>query len=335
MWLKSFDASIPAVNGLTSIAGIRVGHATDLEGITGCTMILCEGGASGGVDIRGGASGTAEIGVLDPMHITPSIHGVMLAGGSAFGLEASSGARRFLEQHGIGFEMQSARVPIVPSAILYDLGIGDAQARPTREMGEAAAAAAYLSKPFTAIAEGNVGAGTGATVGKINGMQCAMKGGVGSAVWELSGRFKGVQVAALVAVNAFGDVIDEKREILAGARKSATSREFENTERKLLDGGRTRFAGGNTTLAVVATNAKLTKVEATKMAQLAQAGMIRAISPVHTTRDGDTIFTIATGAKPAIDINALGIAAAEVLAEAIRRAVKQARGLGGVPALNA
>ncbi len=321
------------MNGLTAIAGIRVGHATDREGITGCTMILCDGGAVGGVDIRGGASGTAEIGVLDPMHITPTIHGVMLAGGSAFGLEASSGARRFLEQHGIGFEMKSARVPIVPSAILYDLGIGDAQARPTREMGEAAAGAAYFSKPFAAVAEGNVGAGTGATVGKVNGMECAMKGGIGSAVWELSGRYKGVQLAALVAVNAFGDVIDDQRAIVAGARKTAKSREFEDTARKLLDGGRPRFAGGNTTLAVVATNARLTKVEATKMAQMAQAGVMRAISPVHTTRDGDSLFTLATGTMGVVDVNALGIAAAEVLAEAVRRAVRQAKGLGGVPGL--
>ena len=297
-------------------------------------MILCEGGASGGVDIRGGASGTAEIGVLDPMHITPLIHGLVLAGGSAFGLEASSGARRFLEQHGIGFDMGSARVPIIPSAILYDLGIGNAQARPTLEMGAAAAAAAYLSKPFTPLAEGNVGAGTGATIGKVNGMACAMKGGLGTAVWDLSGKFKGVQVAALAAVNAFGDVIGERREILAGARKTSGSREFENTARKLLDGGKPRFEGGNTTLAVVATNARLSKVEATKLAQLAQAGVIRSISPVHTTRDGDTIFAISTGALPPIDINALGIAAAEVLAQAIYRAIKQARTLGGVPALN-
>ena len=322
------------MNGLTAIVGIRVGHATDLEGITGCTVILCEAGATAGVDIRGGASGTAEIGVLDPMHITPSIHALVLSGGSAFGLEASCGVRRFLEQHEIGFQMPSARVPIVPSAILYDLGIGSPQARPSREMGEAAAAAAFASKPFAPIAEGNVGAGTGATVGKINGMSCAMKGGLGTAVWELSGKFKGIQVAALAAVNAFGDVLDEQGRILAGARRSAQSRQFENTVRKMLDGAEAKFEGGNTTLAVVATNAKLTKVEATKLAQLAQAGVIRAISPVHTTRDGDTIFTLSTGAMPPIDINALGIAAAEVLAAAIRRAVRQAKTIGGIPAIS-
>jgi L-aminopeptidase/D-esterase-like protein len=321
------------VNGLTAINGIRVGHATDLEGITGCTVVLCEAGATGGVDIRGGASGTAEIGVLDPMHITPVIHALVLSGGSAFGLEASSGVRRFLEQHDVGFEMRSARVPIVPSAILYDLGIGNAHARPSREMGEAAAAAAFSSKPFAPIPEGNVGAGTGATVGKINGMDCAMKAGIGTAVWNLTGRFAGIQVAALAAVNAFGDVLDEKGNVLAGARKTAQSREFVNTARKMLDGAVPNFDGGNTTLAIVATNAKLTKVEATKLAQLAQAGVIRAINPVHTTRDGDTIFTMSTGAMPAIDINALGIAAAEVLAEAIRRAVRRAKSLAGVPGL--
>lgn len=322
------------MNGLTAIAGIRVGHATDLEGITGCTVILCEAGASAGVDIRGGASGTAEIGVLDPLHITPAIHALVLAGGSAFGLEASCGVRRLLEQHEIGFQMPSARVPIVPSAILYDLAIGSPHVRPSREMGEAAAAAAFASKPFSRIAEGNVGAGTGATVGKINGMSCAMKGGIGTAVWELSGKFKGIQVAALAAVNAFGDVLDEKGGILAGARRSARSRQFENTVRKMLNGAEPIFEGGNTTLAVVATNAKLTKVEATKLAQLAQAGVIRAISPVHTTRDGDTIFALSTGAVPPIDINALGAAAAEVLAAAIRRAVRQAKTIGGIPAIS-
>lgn len=321
------------MNGLTAIAGIRVGHATDLEGITGCTVILCEAGASAGVDIRGGASGTAEIGVLDPLHITPAIHAVVLAGGSAFGLEASCGVRRLLEQYEIGFQTPSARVPIVPSAILYDLAIGSPHVRPSREMGEAAAAAAYASKPFAPIAEGNVGAGTGATVGKINGMSCAMKGGIGTAVWELSGKFKGIQVAALAAVNAFGDVLDERGEILAGARRSARSRQFENSVRKMLDGAEPKFEGGNTTLAVVATNAKLSKVEATKLAQLAQAGVIRAISPVHTTRDGDTIFALSTGTLPPIDINALGAAAAEVLAAAIRRAVRQAKTIGGIPAI--
>ncbi len=321
------------MNGLTAIDGIRVGHASDLEGITGCTVILCEGGATAGVDIRGGASGTSEIGVLDPLHITPSIHGLVLSGGSAFGLEASSGVRRFLEEHEIGFEMRSARVPIVPSAILYDLGIGDAHARPSREMGEAAAAAAFASKPHARIEEGNVGAGTGATVGKINGMNCAMKGGLGSAVWNLSGKFAAIQVAAMAAVNAFGDVLDDRGQLLAGARTTPDGKEFANTARLMLDGAEPSFEGGNTTLAVVATNARLTKVEATKLAQLAQAGVIRAISPVHTTRDGDTIFSLSTGARPSVDINALGIAAAEVLAEAIRRAVRKAKSLGGVPGL--
>lgn len=321
------------MNGLTAIRGIRVGHATDLEGITGCTVVLCEAGASAGVDIRGGASGTSEIGVLDPMHITPVIHGLVLSGGSAFGLEASCGVRRFLEQHDIGFEMRSARVPIVPSAILYDLAIGSAHARPTREMGEAAAAEAFASKPFAKVAEGNVGAGTGATVGKINGMQCAMKGGLGTAVWNLSGKLDGVQVAAMAAVNAFGDVLDGRGRVLAGARQSASSRDFAVTTKLMLDGAEAPFEGGNTTLVVVATNAKLTKVEATKLAQLAQAGVIRAIAPVHTTRDGDTLFTLSTGERAGVDLNALGVAAAEVVAEAIRRGVKKAGTLGGVVGL--
>lgn len=321
------------MNGLTAIDGIRVGHATDLEGITGCTVVLCEKGVTGGVDIRGGASGTAEIGVLDPMHITPLVHGFVLSGGSAFGLEASAGARRVFEQHEVGFEMPSARVPIIPAAILYDLGIGSAHARPSREMGEAAAAAAFASKPHAPIEEGNVGAGTGATVGKIRGMASAMKGGLGTAVWRLSGRYEGVIVAAMAAVNAFGDVLAADGSVLAGARKSPTSREYVNTARQMLDGATPPFDGGNTSLAIIATNAKLTKVEATKLAQLSQAGVIRAICPVHTTRDGDTVFACSTNAVPAIDINALGVAAAEVVAEAIRRAVRQAKTLGGVPGL--
>lgn len=331
--LSDFDANIPLVNGLSAIEGIRLGNATDLEGMTGCTVVVCEAGATAGVDIRGGASGTAEIGVLDPLHITPVIHGLVLSGGSAFGLEASSGVRRYLEQHGIGFEMRSARVPIVPSAILYDLGLGDAHARPGREMGEAAAAAAFEAKPGSRLEDGNVGAGTGATVGKMLGMNRAMKGGLGSAVWQLSGRFAGIQVAALIAVNAFGDVLDEQGRILAGSRTSDNGRDFANTARLMLDGAEPRFEGGNTTLAVVATNARLTKVECTKLAQLAQAGIIRSIRPVHTTRDGDTVFAMATGQLPPVDLNALGVAAAEVVAEAARRAVRAAKTLGGVPGL--
>jgi L-aminopeptidase/D-esterase-like protein len=321
------------VNGLTAIEGIRVGHATDLKGLTGCTVVICEKGAVAGVDVRGGASGSSELGVLDPMHLTPAVHGVLLAGGSAFGLEAAAGVRRFLAQHDIGFETRGGKVPLVPAGILYDLGIGDAQARPTREMGEAAAKAAFAAPVGAVVEDGNVGAGTGATVGKLLGMEHAMKGGLGSAVWTLSGRFQGIQVAALAAVNAFGDVLNEQGKILAGTRRTPTGRAFADTAKLLLDGAEARFNGGNTTLAVVATNARLTKLEATKLAQLAQAGLIRTIRPVHTTVDGDMVFALSTGQRPPVDINALGVAAAAVLAEAVRRGVKAARSAGGVPGL--
>jgi L-aminopeptidase/D-esterase-like protein len=318
------------VKGLTSIEGIRVGHATDLDGITGCTVVLCEGGAVGGVDVRGSASGTQEIGVLDPMHVTSKVHAVVLSGGSAFGLEAACGVRRYLEGRGVGFEVRGSRVPIVPSAILFDLAIGKAGVRPTRESGEAAAAAASTE----AVEEGCVGAGTGATIGKIEGLSCAMKGGIGSSEVELGGRWKGIRVAALVAVNAFGDVLDPRGggRILAGARKGLYSKEFRDTNAQLKSPQPVAPVAGNTTLAVVATNAKLTKVEATKLAQLAHLGMARSITPLHTTIDGDCVFSLSVGERSA-DINALGVAAAEALADAIVRAIQAARGLGGVPAL--
>src|SRR5579864_7295325 len=205
------------MKGLTDVPGILVGHASDYDGLTGCTAVLCEGGAVAGGDIRGSASGVEEWGVLSPMHVTDRIHAVVFSGGSAFGLEATSGVRRFLEHKGIGFKTGAGPVPLVVGAILYDLGIGKKGVRPTREMGEAAAAAAT----DRAVAEGAVGAGTGATVGKILGMKQAMKSGVGSWTVELGGAYKGVMVAALAVVNAVGDVRDPaNRKIVAGARKT-------------------------------------------------------------------------------------------------------------------
>src|SRR6185437_4546739 len=211
------------MKGLTDIPGILVGHASDYDGLTGCTAVLCESGAVAGGDIRGSATGTEEWDLLHPHHLTQRIHGVLFAGGSAFGLEAASGVRRFLERKGIGYETGAAKVPLVPAAILYDLGIGKATARPTREMGESAAAAASDA----AVMEGAVGAGTGATVGKLLGMPQAMKSGIGSWTVELGGQYQGVRVAALAAVNAVGDVRDPaNRAIVAGARVSANSKEF-------------------------------------------------------------------------------------------------------------
>jgi L-aminopeptidase/D-esterase-like protein len=318
------------MKGLTDIPGIRVGHASDYEGLTGCTVILCDGGAVAGCDIRGSATGTEELDVLSPGHLTDRIHAVALAGGSAFGLEAASGVRRFLEQQGIGFPTRAARVPLVPAAILYDLAIGKAGARPTREMGEAAAAAA-TSEP---VVEGAVGAGTGATVGKLFGMAQAMKAGVGSYSLELEGPFSGVRVAALVAVNAFGDVRDpDSGRLIAGARRAPDSRELADTAKAMRRGTKPPpLAGQNTTLAVVATNARLTKVQATKLAQLAGTGMARALSPAWTTLDGDLVIALSLGNAQA-DLDALGVAAAEAVGQAIVRAARKAPTLGGVPGL--
>jgi L-aminopeptidase/D-esterase-like protein len=316
--------------GLTDIDGIRVGHVSDFEALTGCTAILCERGAAAGASIQGGASGTEEFETMSPWHITPVVHGVLLAGGSAFGLEAASGVRRFLEQKGVGFATGFANVPIVPGAILYDLGIGKASVRPTREMGEAAAAAA-TGDP---VAEGCVGAGTGATVGKLSGMKQAMKSGIGTFTVEAGAAWPGVRVSALVAVNAFGDVRDaETGKLIAGARVAPGSMELAGTLRLM----RERPASGglrreNTTLAVVATNARLNKVQATRVAFLAHHGFVRAIEPVHTSMDGDLCIALSAGKEEA-PVDVLGIAAAEAVARAIARAVRLAKTMGGVPGL--
>ena len=315
------------MKGLTDIAGIRVGHASNYDALTGCTVVLCEGGAVGGVDIRGSATGTEEIETLRPGHVAEQVHGIVLAGGSAFGLETASGVRRYLEQHGIGFRAGPAVVPIVPCAILFDLGIGKAGVRPTREMGESAAAAATAD----AVKEGAVGAGTGATVGKIFGMRQAMKAGIGSGLVELKG---GVLVAALVVVNSFSDVRDPSTgKLIAGARRAPDSMELADTETQIKAGAlRGGFEHRNTTLAVVATNARLSKVGAAKLAQLGSLGMARTIFPVNTMFDGDVVFALSAGDAQA-DVNTLGVAAAEAVAQAVVRAVKSAPSMGGIPGL--
>jgi L-aminopeptidase/D-esterase-like protein len=314
------------MSGLTDIPGIRVGHVSDFDAITGCTAILCEKGAVGGVDIRGSASGTQETPTISPSHADPVAHGILLAGGSAFGLEAASGVRRYLEKAGAGVVTPAGRVPIVPAAIIYDLGIGKAHVRPDLAMGEAAAAAA-TTEP---VKEGSVGAGTGATVGKALGMRQAMKSGLGSFTVSLPG---GVLVSSLVVVNAFGDVRDPATgKIVAGARKAPDSREFANAEEVIKQRPPAPLVRANTTLAVVATNARLDKVEATKLAEFASLGMARAIYPVNTMLDGDTTFALSIGTLRA-DINTLGIAAAEAVVQAILRAVRMAKSLGGLPSL--
>ncbi|HUB34674.1 MAG TPA: P1 family peptidase [Bryobacteraceae bacterium] len=311
---------------LTDIPGILVGHVSDFDALTGCTAILCEQGAVGGVDIRGSASGTAETPTLSPLHVDPVAHGICLAGGSAFGLEAGCGVRRYLEKRGAGVVTPGGRVPIVPSAIIYDLGLGKSHVRPGLAMGEAAAAAATGG----AVAEGCIGAGTGATVGKALGMSHAMKSGLGSYTVTLPG---GVLVAGLVVVNALGDIRDPSTgKIVAGARRSASSREFANAEEVIKQRPPAPLVHANTTLAVVATNARLDKVEATKLAQFASLGVARAIYPVNTMLDGDTTFALSLGDRRA-DINTLGIAAAEAVVQSILRAVRLAKSLGGLPGL--
>jgi L-aminopeptidase/D-esterase-like protein len=314
------------MKGLTDIPGIRVGHVSDFDGVTGCTAILCEQGAVGGVDIRGGASGTQEIDTLSPGHVTDQVHGILLAGGSAFGLEAAAGVRRYLANRKVGYAFGGQHVPIVPGAILFDLGVGKPNVHPNVAMGEAAAAAATTD----AVREGSIGAGTGATIGKLFGMPRAMKGGIGSYTVTLPG---GILVSALVAVNALGDVVDPAtKKIVGGLRKSADSREFAGTEAEMMGGAVIGAAPRNTTLAVVASNAALTKVQATKLAQFASLGMARTIYPVNTMADGDIVFALSLGTQKA-DINTLGSAAAEALAQAILRAVRLATSLAGVPGL--
>jgi len=315
-----------AMKGLTDVPGVLVGHVTDHDAITGCTVVLCGSDAVGGVDVRGSATGSVELEALNPGHVAPHVHAIVLAGGSAFGLEASAGVRRALEKRGVGYNTGVAVVPIVPGAILFDLGIGKAGVRPDVSMGEKAVAAAS-SDP---VAEGNVGAGTGATVGKIFGMKQAMKSGVGSASLTLG---SGVMVAAMVVVNALGDVIDpETGKVVAGARTSPDSREFVNSAAAMRHGAAGPAFRGNTTLAVVATNARLDRVQINKVAALASLGVARTISPVNTMADGDMTFAIALGREEA-SVDAVGVAAAEALAMAVLRAVRAAKTLGGIPGL--
>ncbi len=314
--------------GLTSVRGIRVGHATLAERPTGCTVVLVEAGAVGGVDVRGGAPGTRETDVLDPVNSVGVVHAVVLSGGSAFGLDVSSGVVRYLEERGIGFETSVARVPIVVQATLFDLATGGAPSvRPGAECGYEAAATAGAGP----VVEGSIGAGAGATVGKLRGMGRAMRGGVGTAAVTLA---DGLTVAALVAVNAIGDVVDPATgRVVAGVRTEDGT--------GLADARRLVRAGAvepnpleNTTIGVVATNARLTKAEATKVAQMAQDGYARAIYPAHGAWDGDVIFSLATGSFAGdADLTLVGALAADVMAEAILRAVRKATGLGGIPAV--
>jgi L-aminopeptidase/D-esterase-like protein len=291
--------------------------------MTGCTVVLCpKDGAVGGVDQRGGAPGTRETDLLRPMHLVQRVHAVLLAGGSAFGLDAAGGVVRWLEEQDIGFDARVAKVPIVPAAILFDLDVGDASVRPDAAMGYAACENAADGP----VAEGSVGVGTGCTVGRVLGSGRASKAGIGTASADLGG---GLVVAALIAVNAFGDVIDPSSgEILAGlkTKDGETFADTLVTMKGFVGKQVLRFAGrSHTVIGIVATNAKLSKEETNKVAQMAHDGLARAIRPAHTMFDGDTLFALATGRKGA-DVNLVGAYAAEVVAEAIVRAVKAANG---------
>jgi L-aminopeptidase/D-esterase-like protein len=312
-------------NSITDVGGLKVGHGSDFQGYTGCTVILCEEGAVCGIDIRGSASGTRQIDALSPGHIVDKIHGIVLAGGSSFGLAAATGAAQYLEEKGIGFDVGVARIPIVPSAVIFDLFMGDPKARPTAQMGYEACINASAD-----VEEGSVGVGAGATIGKLFDFNRAMKGGVGTASVTME---DGLTVGALVVVNAFGDIIDNTTgKIIAGLRTSRDSNELAGTG-PLIKAGVTKKQFGivNTTLGVVAVNAKLSKTEVTKVAQMAQGALIKTISPVHTTFDGDLVFALATGPMDA-DVNKVGLLAEAVLIEAIMRAVKKADGFGIIPA---
>lgn len=318
------------MGAITDVPGIRVGHADDGEALTGCTVVLCPEGTVGGMDLRGGGVSTRQTDALRLMHVVEEVNAVLLAGGSAFGLEAATGVQRYLEEKGVGFDVTLTRVPIVPTAILFDLGLGRADVRPDAAMGRAACEAASAEAP----AEGNAGAGMGATLGNALGPERSMKSGLGTASVELG---DGVIVAALVAANPLGDVVDPQTgEILAGARRPedhgggfADTREVFKS--RVGDAPMGFGSGENTVIGVVATNAKLTKRGCTKVAQMAQAGVARTVRPVHTMFDGDAIFALATG-EHAVDVNIIGTFAAEAVAEAIQRAVKEAAAAGGLPA---
>ncbi len=312
-------------NAITDVPGIKVGHASDFNGMTGCTVILCEEGAVAGIDVRGSAAGTRQVDALSPGHIVDRIHAVVLSGGSSFGLDAATGVSKYLEEKGVGFDVGITRVPIVPTAVIFDLLFGDHTIRPTTQMGYAACLNAHEEVP-----EGSVGAGVGAVIGKLFETSRAMKGGLGTCSVAMP---DGLRVGALVVVNAFGDIIDNiTGRIIAGLRKSEDSMEFANTTHCLKQGiVKKKFALVNTTLGVVATNARFAKRDITKVAQMAQAGLIKTINPVHTTFDGDLVFSLSMGDIEA-DINKVGVLAEFVVTEAIKRAIKKADGFGVIPA---
>lgn len=329
---SAFDRQTPGAtakgDNITAVPGITVGHVTLAERPTGCTVVLADGGAIGAVDVRGGAPGTAETDVLAPDNTVERVNAIVLSGGSAFGLDARSGVMRFLDEKKIGYRTSAGAVPIVPAAILYDLSIGG---RPDVRPGPACGYDAAAKAAAGAIEEGSVGAGAGATVGKSMGGGRAMKGGIGSAALTTS---DGLIVGAIVAVNAVGTVIDPRTGAPVAGVRTADGRRLEDPFALVRRGVMQQAPGReNTTIGVVATNARLTKAQALKVAEMAHDGMARTIVPSHTPSDGDTLFALATGslARDA-SVGAVGALAAEAVSDAILRAVRMARGLPGYPA---
>ncbi len=325
--LSRKSCGIPRYSGgLTDVPGIRVGHFTHSKRPTGCTVVLCEDGVVAGVDVRGSAPGTHETDLLDPINTVQHIHGVVLSGGSAFGLETVWGVVRFLEEKGKGLRTADASIPIVPAAILYDLAVGDSSIRPDRESGYKACQNATDGP----VAEGNVGAGSGATVGKMLGRRRAMKGGLGTSLLQVGD----LKVAALAVVNAVGDVLDPATgRLLAGAR-GEDGRTLIGTARFLTKNKPAELPAPieNTSLVVVATNARFDKAASKKLAQMSQDGLARAVNPVHTPYDGDTCFALSTGEVSGVDLAHAGVLAAEATSMAVVRAVMTATGIPGYPA---
>jgi len=319
-----------AGGSITDVPGIKVGHFTLTERPTGCTVLLCEAGGTAGVDVRGSAPGTRETDLLNPINMVQQVQAILLSGGSAYGLDAATGVMRYLEERGLGFPIGGGVVPIVPAAILFDLGVGNFKIRPNAESGYQACVAASTGP----VAEGNVGAGAGATIGKMFGPKFTMKSGIGTASVTVGDT--GIIVGALVAVNAVGDVYQsDTGRIVAGAR-SEDGKSYRNSMAAVMNGARVLLQpGGHSTIGIVATNAPFTKTQMTKIAQMAHDGYARAINPVHTMADGDTIFSVSTGtAKVQADAGAVGAIAAVVMARAIVRAAMQATSLPafGLPA---
>ena len=317
--------------GITSVRGIRVGHYTDSRNATGCTVVLCEDGAVGGVDVRGSAPGSRETDLLSPTAMVDQVHAVLLSGGSAFGLDAAAGVVQYLEENGIGIEFGNARIPIVPGAILFDLGLVTEKVRPGAREGRMAC----LDAGTESVGEGSVGAGTGATVAKLLGRERCLKGGIGTSSLDLG---DGLRVGAIVAVNAVGGVVDpETSDIVAGPLADDGVTMLDSMALITAPGfGEMRVrAGENTTIGVVATNAKLTKSQANKLASVAHDGLAMAVRPAHLMSDGDTMFALATGEYVGeASMNRLCAASALCVSRAIVRAVRKATGIGGVKAVS-